>query len=139
MSAIKDPSLVNRSVLSISRDSKVIYRLYVEREHRKNFSFSEAKALIIDDLKQIKASATNSLSSAGWSSKVAEAHVAILSKYIPKLIKLPPNDASVLEFELNRDIESSSNEGGSIHDERMKLFYHLSAVIRELSLFKELN
>lgn len=135
MSSLKDPSALTRTFLAVSRDSKVLNRLYTEREQRKLLSYPEAKLLIVDDLNRVKALAAAARSNQGWSSKVAEAQLNLCNKYIPKIQKLSASDTGVLLFELEKDINSSRTEGSSLHSERMSLYRFLCAACEELSLF----
>lgn len=135
MSSIKDPSTLTRTFLAVSRDSKVLNRLYTEREQRKLLSYPEAKLLVVDDLNRVKALATTARSNQGWSSKVAEAKLNLCNKYIPKIQKLSASDTGVILYELEKDINISKADGSALHAERMELFYFIRAAIEELSLF----
>jgi hypothetical protein len=134
MPTLKDPSIFTRPMLHINRDSKTLARLYNERESRKDMSWPEAKVLVCDELKRMKEESSTIGPNAGFSRVVADAHIAILNKYLPKIQKSAPEDATQIKYELSQDIKNDTS-GPALLPEKMKVFYVIDGAINDLSKF----
>ena len=136
MAQINDSSTLSRPVSKISRDSKLLNRLLMEREQRRSMSFPEAKALIIDELKRTKEQLSSISENSGWSYKVARAKIDVINKHIPAIQKFKPEDYTSVSYSLAQEIASSLDSNSSMRQELQSLYFVLTAAYTELNAFQ---